>query len=364
MSVKEYGYEYDAEIDKSIWEVSKGKVTYDTFQGAICLRSGRDALKTIAREYAPTRVILPALACDSMVAPFITYGHKIKYYKLDSNYSINMQHLRTLIEDKKEKVLFLYMDYFGKKAVDDTVLEKLRSDFPNLIFIEDRTHNLLEIRKDKFIPEYIVGSIRKWINIPDGGLLWSNVKLNNSLFSEDVLFSETRLKAQCMRREFLDSGNIELKASYRKIFSTVSDIIDQDILPSRMSAYSYEILKQVDVSMIRGRRRNNAQILINELKKRKVKFIQCEAGKSDLYVAILVENRNQLQKRLAEVGIFCTIIWPLSVEQRSVSDIAKYTEEHMLAIYCDQRYTTEDMRYVVSRIMEFSDEEENNDIRC
>ena len=65
--VKEYGYEYDAVLNEKIWSETEGRVTDKKLAGAHCLRSGRDALKVIAREYEPCVVMLPALACDTLL---------------------------------------------------------------------------------------------------------------------------------------------------------------------------------------------------------------------------------------------------------------------------------------------------------
>ena len=91
--VKEYGYEYDAALNEEVWSKTEGKVTTEQLFGAYCLRSGRDALKAIAREYPPCIALLPALACDSMVRPFEQYGHNVRYYKLNSDFSINLNSL-------------------------------------------------------------------------------------------------------------------------------------------------------------------------------------------------------------------------------------------------------------------------------
>lgn len=343
--VKEYGYEYDAVLNEALWKDTQGKVTYEKLWDALCLRSGRDTLKTIAREYYSTKVFMPALACNSMVFPFEMYGHKVVYYKLNADYSINLDYLNPIIDDG----LFLYMDYFGNQAITDDELEKLRNKY-NLVFIEDRTHNLIRERNSSFKPEYIMASLRKWINVPDGGLLWCNRELKNKDFAEDLSFSETRLKAQCMRNEFLNTGNETVKAEYRQIFSTVSDIIDTDKKPSRMSAYSYAIAKNVDWQFVRETRKNNAEVLIDTLRDAGVEFIQDETEISDLYVAFLIKDRDETQGRLSPKGVFNTIIWPLTGEQKDICEVAKYTEEHMLAAPCDQRYTTENMKFIGNEI--------------
>ena len=201
-----------------------------------------------------------------------------------------------------------------------------------------------------------MASLRKWVNIPDGGLLWTNIELKNQFFDHDLTFFEKRLHAQCMRHEFLLTGNQLLKTEYIKIFSTVSKIIDKDKKPSKMSAYTYEIVKRTDFDWISKIRKINVATLIETLKEANIICIQEMAGASDIYVPILVNNRKQLQRRLSEMGIFCTIIWPLNEEQRKKSNLARYIEEHMLAIYCDQRYKTEDMRYIASQIVRLNSE--------
>lgn len=341
--IKEYGYEYDAVLKEKLWERTKGKVTTEKYMGAYCLRSGRDALKAIAREYEPRTVYLPALSCDSMIFPFEMYGHDIRFYQYKKDYSVDIDSLK----DCKENTLFLYMNYFGLPAISDTELECLRAK-GNIIFIEDRTHTFIWGNNSCFRPDYVIVSLRKWLAIPDGALLWGNISKS---LDHDTSFSSTRLQAQCMRHSFLQNGDENLKATYRKVFSSVSEIMDQDG-PSAMSAYSYAIITETDWEGIRLTRKKNAEALISILQScPAIHFIQEKIGYSDLYVAFTVQNRDTVQKKLSEKGIFNTIIWPLGEEQRALCDVAKTTEHSMLAAPCDQRYTVEDMKYIGQEIV-------------
>lgn len=346
--IKEYGYEYDAVLNKELYQITKGKITHNYFMGALCLRSGRDALKVVAREFQPTDVLMPALACNSMILPFEMYGHTVKYYKLNKDYSIDIESLYSLIANKNKEFIFLYMDYFGNKGITDETLNEFKEKYPSSILVKDITHNLLKKSDCIFKPDFVIASIRKWLNIPDGGLLWTERRIKNTKYGVSLSFFETRLEAQCMRNEFLQTGNEVLKCNYRKVFSTVTDIIDEERLPGLMSAYSYEILKKENLKMIDDIRCRNAEILISELEG--FEFVQNKAGLGDVYVAILIKNRDTVQKKLASIGIFCTIIWPLNDIQKAACKVAKYTEENILTIYCDQRYTIEDMKYVANCI--------------
>lgn len=354
--IKEYGYEYDATIDKKLWVKSKGKVTYDKLWGALCLRSGRDAFKVIAKEYKPSKVLMPALACESMILPFKMNGHNICYYRLKETYSIDLDYFRGQIEKGEQKIIFLYMDYFGIPAIKDTELEKLRFEYPNMIFVEDRTHNLILEKKRKFVPEYTVASLRKWINVPDGGLLWTDLPIEKNVLKKDTSFSELRMKAQCMRNSYFKQEDDSIKSEYRKIFSTVSDIIDKDADASRMSMYAYELAKHTNWDKLKKQREKNFNQLVKILKEKNINIIQNSAECSSLYVPFLVYKRDSKQMALSSLGIFNTIIWPLSYEQKEVCSVAKYTEEHMLAAPCDQRYTEEDMIYIGEKIVRFINE--------
>lgn len=341
--VKEYGYEYDAALNEKIWSETEGKVATGLLMGACCLRSGRDALKAIAREYEPCVALLPALACDSMVRPFEQYGHTIRYYKLRADYSIDMDSLVI----GKNKTLFLYMNYFGLPAISDADLKCLRAK-SDIVFIEDRTHNLIWERIASFSPDYIIASLRKWLPIPDGGLLWGEIK---KPLGVDMAFTTTRLKAQCMRREFLICGDERIKIEYRRIFSSVSSIVDRDE-PSAMSAYSYELTRKTEWDVVRSTRRANARALLTVLQSSPyINFIQGKMGLSDLYVPFTVPNRDEVQRRLSAQGIYNTIIWPITDDQKSTCPVARFTEENMLAAPCDQRYTEKDMKYIGTKIV-------------
>lgn len=341
--VQEYGYEYDAALDEDLWNKTKGICTASRLWGANCLRSGRDALKAIAREYSPRITLIPALACDSMVRPFEQYGHTVKYYKLNSDYSIDMDSLQV----GSEPLLFLYMDYFGRPAVKDADLEIIRA-YKDIVFIEDRTHNLIHEKTSTFQPDFTIASLRKWLPVPDGGLLWGSI---TEPLASDTSFSAQRLKAQCMRHNYLRCGDEKIKLEYRKIFSSVSDIMDNDD-PSAMSTYSYIQASGTDWKSVQQIRTRNAKSLIAKLKESSaISFIQDMAGKSDLYVAFTVPNRDEVQRRLSALGIFNTVIWPLNLIQKAICGVAKFTEENMLAAPCDQRYTVEDMEHIGSEIV-------------
>lgn len=350
--VREYGYEYDAVLNEELARTTQGQCVKHIDHGAILLRSGRDALKTVAREYSDAVVLLPALACDSMILPFKLYGHEVVYYRLRQDYSVDYEALCLLLSKQVKQVLLLYMSYFGNPSFVDKQLEWIKQQYPNAVFIEDRTHDLIYARYNKFEPDYTVASLRKWMNVPDGGLLWANIKIKITAFSEDTSFSQKRRSAQCMRHNFFLNGDETVKTVYRRIFSTVTDQIDADPLPARMSSYAYEMALAENWDRIRRIREENATALIGVLDKSEyIKFIQSDTQRSNLYVPILIEERDKIQSKLSAKGIFTTLIWPINDEQRNCCSVAMNTEAHMLGIPCDQRYNVQDMHFIGNEIL-------------
>jgi hypothetical protein len=291
-----------------------------------------------------------------MVLPFEIYGHNVTYYKLNNDYTIDIHYLKGLMSKIDTDFLFLYMNYFGITAISDDDLYNLKSCYPNANFIEDITHTLIWKTSSKFIADFTVASLRKWINIPDGGLLWHKKPLKNNCFSDDTSFSATRLKAQCMRNRYFETGDESLKETYRKIFSSVSSIMDSDKNPSRMTVYSYEIAKNTNWDLIRNKRKENSKKLIQILNNTSIKIIQNDINSSSLYVPFLIEIRDIKQIELSKEGIFNTIIWPLNNKQKEICEVSMYTQQHMLAAPCDQRYDVSDMEYIGNEIVRIVNE--------
>lgn len=359
MAIREFGYEYDAKLNKALFDKTFHLNATKMFNGAYCLRSGRDALKAVAREYKDAVVLVPSLACSSMFLPFQMYGHKVVFYKLNQNLEIEKDSFYALLkENSKKTVLFLYMDYFGIKSIQDSELKNVKESFKNIVFINDITHVFLTFNQSScFKADYVVASIRKWANIPDGGLLWCNKKLKDKTFACDTSFAYKRLEAQQLRHSFLETGNLELKNEFRRIFSEVSNILDSSKNPSLMSKYSYELFKGMNFKEIFAQRKRNAEVLVEILKtSKKINILQKKLSLSYLYVPFMIKNRDLKQQELSRAGIFNTIIWPLSEMQMNTCNISKQIANEMLAAPCDQRYTADDMRYIGQEMVKIINE--------
>ena len=349
--MKEYGSEFDLDSNDHYMD-SNSRSPF--FKGAELFRSGRDALKTIAQSYKGIcrRIVLPALCCESMIIPFLTNNYEAVYFKLNNDLTANVEDIFSILRPAD---IFLFMNYFGVRSLTDDNLLLIKNRFPKIVVIEDKTHDILSPPKNKFVADYTISSIRKWLAAPDGGLLFSNAAEKNFVKSKDTYFSELRLKALKNKSAYLKTKNQRLKQLFRNQLFEADEYLNNDKSIIGMSLLSRNLLETINFNKIAEARRKNIRMLCQELKNitdiRLLDFFNY--NKTLLYFPILITERDSLQKRLAQAGIYCPVIWPLPGQAAGICNVADHVAGHMLALPCDQRYDISDMKYIAGTLKRF-----------
>jgi hypothetical protein len=342
--IQEYGSEFDWESNNRF---INDNLSGSAFPGAEFFRSGRDALKAIALKNKDKykRVLLPALCCESMVTPFEMNGYVISYFKLNQDISANFGDILTKLDSD---TIFIYMNYFGITSLSYDQLCMLQKQFQGLLMIEDRTQDILNHRNSRFIPDYTVCSIRKWLAVPDGGILYSRLKQVGFPKEEDTYFGEVRTVALKNKSEYLRTGNAQIKKEYRNKLEKSNAYLEMDEAVVDMSPCSFELLQKINFNEIVKFRIENTKILSQKIKDITcVKSIVKDTQQSGLYYPILIENRDEIQRKLAEKNIYCPVIWPLPRTAGDVCHVSNYLSKNMLALPCDQRYRKSEIEYIV-----------------
>ncbi|MCI9272521.1 MAG: hypothetical protein HFE39_01010 [Clostridiales bacterium] len=314
--------------------------------GIVYYRSGRDALRAIACRYRKThrRVLLPALCCESMVTPFLDTGYEAAFY------SLNREDLTAdagrILSDLDEETVFLWMDYFGVTSLSQDALRTIRERVPGAIFVKDRTHDLLE-KKNEGVFDYLVASVRKWLAIPDGGVLYSKHEMPPP-GDGDPLFSQLRSEAMKEKSRYLEAGNPEMKQRFREKLGLATKCIDDAKEVAGMSQDAKKMLSAIDFLKIAAVRKENVNALEQAVQGIKgVELLPGQTERSGLYYPVMIRsNRDRVQSGLAERGIYCPVIWPEPEQARGVCPTASYIAGHMLALPCDQRYGSADMHRI------------------
>lgn len=344
----EIGSEFDR--DSNV-EFIDPDMHHEFLSNAELFRSGRDALRAIACTYKDThkRIVLPALCCNSMISSFEIYGYSVSYTILNSDLTVDVNYLLTNIRNND---ILLYMNYFGIQSISDESLALIKQKFPSLIIIEDKTHDFFSIKVNKFIPDFTVCSIRKWLGIPDGGLLYKQNLINYNIKNNDNYFSELRTEAMKNKSNYLYKKDIKIKELFRSQFAEASEYLENDNRVIEISMQSYSILRKTDLKKIISIRFENIIILSEKIKVlNNIKtLIEPSESKVVLYYPILVENRNYIQKRLSESGVYCPVIWPLEKQAEKLCVVSNGISQNMLALPCDHRYRPSDMEYIINSL--------------
>lgn len=338
--IKEYGSDmfdyHQCNIPTQPWFIS---------EPMILLRSGRDAIRYVAKNLKSKEVWLPAYCCMSMVKPFLDEHVATHFYPVKPD---KKENYNTIVETIPCGSAILYMSYFGHDMLDEEGLISLSQRYT---MIEDKTQNLLDRDKSDFQPDFIVASIRKWIAVFDGGFVKTKDKIEHiQIDSEDSEYVSMRKKAFDIKALYFETGNAEEKHIYRELLWKAGQLLYSRDNIARISDLSLDIIYKQDYEEICKVRRENYCRLFEKLQDSSYITIPLEPNSIPLYFIIIVKDRADMQNKLSEKTIYCPHIWPLPQQAENMCSFSRYLSERLLCIHCDQRFTVEDMDYIAETI--------------
>lgn len=357
------------------------------------LRCGRDAIGFVAddiiagfqddgigRADGGYKAFLPALACDSMVLPFEVRGYEIVYYKVGEDLKIDeadlLEKLDAAGDNNNFRPVVLIMNYFGVSDIS-VIANVIKDKYQDSVIVEDVTHILMDEQSflgDSSVADYHVGSIRKWLGVPDGAFAISKREFLMGALTGETDFTALRREALLEKTEYLDNGDAELKAHFRSLLSDAEDSLSDGLDPYHISDDSADILSDIDVTMIRHRRSVNYSFLYKALSDLplcgKAYRLLPEIAKAEdgglLHTpfmlpivldidfmrrsAITEEGKNitrdDFERKLAQRGVYAPVLWPILEDARNACGKSAKFSDNMLALWIDQRYDRFDMEQV------------------
>ena len=324
------------------------------------VHNGRAALLTALRDACCgaklSDVWLPSYLCASMVQPFQQSGLEVHYYQVDSHLvPVEGPWALTVGHDS----VVLYVNYFGFPVSATAQGLAQQQHDRGAVTILDMTHSLFNIAPDEMpYSNYTVASLRKWIGLPDGGLIWkrgSGFLTPPDASSTDGGFGRARLAAGLMKGLYCD-GILSQKDGYRALFGMAEDIADGCTAAVPMSRVSRSIWGQLDTAAIVCARRANYAVLASGISRLQSLHLFEEAlpqGVCPLGCPVVSPCRDDLRFFLTSHGVYCPIHWQLPDEVKTGFPVSQSLSATILTLPCDQRYTTRDMDRVVSLLMEW-----------
>ncbi len=329
--------------------------------------SGRSAIALALRSleeecpYIVKKCLMPAYMCDSVFVPFIQNGWQLYFYHVDTHMKADREELSYMLETEKPDMLFIH-PYYGVDTCKEIRCMLREYQKSGLIIMEDMTQSYyLPVESDA---DYIVGSLRKWYAVPDGGFLTTNKKIHAEYMVEDDFVSKTRLQMLIQKWNYLQKrysgGDTEKacldrlqedKENYLAVNRKMEAYLDEEKIIPRMSDVSKKLLCDVKESECRKRRNENYRILVEGLQNMNslsLVFSSYEEAEAPLYLAVYMKDRDSLQQYLREQDIYVPVLWPIGKENSNyIRKEEAYIFEHIAAIPIDQRYGKEEMRKII-----------------
>lgn len=210
--------------------------------------------------------------------------------------------------------------------------------------------------------DFVVGSLRKWYAVPDGGFVVSDFPLAEDVLESGDDYARERLIPLVRKWEYLmerqekdvpPAGLQAEKEAFLKRNRALEEDLDRYQGVRRMSRVSATILAGMNESAAAGRRAENYRLLYEKIRGMKRLWPVLGGGKeaAGLYLPIYARERDGLQRFLGERGIYAPVLWPIGEENRDcLQGEETYIFEHMLALPVDQRYGAAQMEEIAATL--------------
>jgi len=312
------------------------------------------------------KCLLPTYMCDTVFFPFEQNGWEIYFYHIGINLRADKEELCRKIEEVSPDLLFVHA-YYGVDTWKELrpVLHEYQSN--GLILMEDVTQAYYMQEADARA-DYIVGSLRKWYSVPDGGFVTTDEVLETTGLKEDSFFTGQRINMLTSKWDYLSNLGKEpevvaelqsRKAEFLALNRKMEEYLDENENVMSISDVSASLLSDVDEKKYFITRNVNYKILYKGFQDRKsVRIVPDMYVKNaaPLYFPIYAENRDELQKFFCENDIYAPVLWPIGKgNEGALEEGEKYIFSHLLAIPMDHRYGKAEML----RIIEVLDKYEN-----
>lgn len=322
---------------------------------AIFLSSCREAIGCVLNslEGNVNKVcLMPAYMCDTVFIPYSMMGWKLIFYHVNKKLVADENEIERMMEEKKPGMIFLH-NYYGVETTANLagIVSKAREK--GIITILDATQSYY-LTERSYSTDYIVGSLRKWYGISDGGFAVGKVALQQPL-EKDKDYTDTCLELRIDKFKYLLNKDVESKKRFMSKHYEMEDYLDRKRTITAMSDEASGILEHIDEDACAMARRKNARFLYDAIASFKtIEVITYTDNAAPLYLPIYAEKRDELKKMLVENDVYTPILWPIGKENEEIlSKDEKYIYDHMLAIPIDQRYNTEDMGKIINIMREF-----------
>lgn len=311
---------------------------------------GRSALRHIPIPKGRI-VLLPEFICESVIKCFCK--NSIRFYCINEMFQIDIY---DLLEKIDETVGVIYVAHYFGFLQSESILSMIReiANKRGILVIEDTTQSLFSAHK--LFGDYMLASIRKWMAVPMGGILYTKQAVLPELSTCRQNNDNTKAYGMILKEIFLKMS-YDTNVAYREIFSEAEELVDSSADVGRISDFAYFLIKCVDIENLIERRKRNSARLSEGLKELGIDSIRLfDKSECPLVYPIRVKNRDDFRRYLMENRVYSAVHWPFDGILPEERINAKKNAETLLSLPIDQRYGEKEIDYMINVICRYGGE--------
>lgn len=295
--------------------------------GQFGYESARAGLYAILKAANCRRIFIPYYVCDAVLSAIRVAGCVVDFYSLNAAFEID--EAIALAEGD----LVLLVDYYG---LCRTQIENQLTLFPKNSVIVDCSQAWFQAPFDCLATIY---SPRKFLPVPDGGVVHTSLKLDAQEPDEHRSIERYQYLLARVTAEPEASRELYLESEAQLEFPSLRGI----------SAFTRKLIEVTDQDFIKARRARNWEVL-NDL--RAVNQLGFEpAGQTPICYPLMFDGAGQLRDELRKVRVFAPLYWP-GVTCTNAHEKALVRDTLYLPI--DHRYGEADMERLLDFFKEHS----------
>lgn len=302
-----------------------GYIELDTYTGkmlhddGIKLNCGRGALEYIIKAKNIKSILMPKFMCDSCNNVIARNDVSVRYYSVGLDF-------KPLIHDRRKDEYLYVVNYYGQLSNEylstlgeNVIVDNAQAYFQNPIDGIDTLY-----------------TCRKFFGVADGAVLYTDRYIN--IDKQDESFE---------RMHFL-LGRYERGASefYSEYVENNHFFANEPI--KRMSKLTENFLHGIDYDLVKKRRTENFSYLCNQFKY--INQFKLTVPQGAFMYPLYLKNGAELRIKMQACKIYIPTLWPTVFNICTENELEYDMANNILPIPVDQRYTIDDMKYIVKMI--------------
>ena len=296
------------------------------YPNALAFNTARNCLRFLIRHNRIKQIAIPDYNCDAVKSAIRKENCNFYFYRVGRD-------LIPDISNMKDSDWLYIVNYYGQNA---GFIEAVINTHKNVI-----VDNVQAFFCKPFKGVDNIYTCRKFFGVSDGAYL---LPRDNSMLHEYEKLatdkSGNRLGAVLGRYED-DAG------SHFKEYQEIEENLDK--LPIlKMSCITHWLLRSTDYEHVISVR--NSNFLFFQERLNGINEIAVRNNVGPYVYPLLIKNGLSIRKKLIEQNIFVSTLWPNAMQSSETNSDAFYLASNLLPIPCDQRYSIDDMSYIVEAI--------------